>query len=628
MRLIFALVCLISFTLAQSTINITSDTSSITNFKLDYFIDKTEKMNFEEVKSQKFMQGKNRVSLGNNVENSWVRIKLLNKTDKTQILYLHQDRAYFFNKINHFEVDNKGLILRKEEKTLLDYSQNMLDGSDDIFKFTLQEKETKFIYVNQETLAFTVYNFSIFSEKESREYLVYEKVDIVFFVGALLALALYNFFIFISSRYKEYLYYSLYLLSATIYIVHMYGALAHYFNLYGLITYRFNFGLIFTPIFLALFVQSIFYTKINYKTEHQFLNSIVIILFCNFLYGLIDLGNALSYLHLTLIYSMVIFTYISISIYIKGNKIIKIFLVAHIFYLLFNIYAILFYMGIVEFTYISFHGIGIGIIIEALMLSYLVSYKFKIIEEEKKQERLLKIEAIKEQNKSQLLLLQKSKMADMGEMIGNIAHQWRQPLAVIGISAGILREKKLVNRLTDKDFEEELNHIDLNISHMSQTIEDFLSYFRPNKTKENFYISEAVDKSLLIIGNTIYKENVRISKNVDKKHILYGFKEEYVQVLISIITNAIHAFKEQENKIININLLCHDKIWALEISDNAGGISEDLIDKIFEPYFTTKEQSVGTGLGLYIAKTIIENSMNGRLKVVNTKEGAKFSIVI
>jgi C4-dicarboxylate-specific signal transduction histidine kinase len=216
----------------------------------------------------------------------------------------------------------------------------------------------------------------------------------------------------------------------------------------------------------------------------------------------------------------------------------------------------------------------------------------------------------------------------MGEMIGNIAHQWRQPLAVIGISVGILREKKLLNRLKDKDFEEELGHIDLNIVHMSQTIEDFLSYFRPNKTKEDFYISEAVDKSLLIIGNTIYKENVRISKNIDKKHLLYGFKEEYVQVLISIITNAIYALKEQEKKIININLLCHDKIWALEISDNAGGISENLIDKIFEPYFTTKDQSIGTGLGLYIAKTIIKNSMNGHLKVVNTKEGAKFTIII
>jgi len=291
-------------------------------------------------------------------------------------------------------------------------------------------------------------------------------------------------------------------------------------------------------------------------------------------------------------------------------------------------YSLLFYRGIAEFTYISFHGIGIGIMIEALMLSYLVSYKFKIIEEEKKQERLLRIEAIKEQNKSQLLLLQKSKMADMGEMIGNIAHQWKQPLALIGVSAGILRERKLVNRLTDKDFEEELNHIDLNILHMSQTMEDFLIYFRPNKVKEDFYISEAVDKSLLIIGNTIYKEEITIILNIDKKYQVYGFKEEYVQVLISIITNAIYALKDQEKKIININLLCHDKIWTLEISDNAGGISDDLINKIFEPYFTTKEQPIGTGLGLYIAKTIIENSMSGSLKVVNTKEGAKFIIII
>jgi signal transduction histidine kinase len=343
---------------------------------------------------------------------------------------------------------------------------------------------------------------------------------------------------------------------------------------------------------------------------------------------MIDLGNAIALIYFTLNYAMVIFFSIGISIYRKGNEIIKIFLFAHIFYLIFNIYGLMFYRGIVDFTYISFHGIGIGIMIEALMLSYLVSYKFKIIEEEKKHERLLKIEAIKEQNKSQLLLLQKSKMADMGEMIGNIAHQWRQPLAVVGISVGILREKKLLNKLKDKDVEEELGHIDSNILHMSQTIEDFLSYFRPNKEKEDFYIADAVDKSLLIIENILHKENITISKNVDKKHIVYGFKEEYIQVLISIITNAIYALKDQEKKSININLVSSDKVWTLEIIDNAGGISDDLIDKIFEPYFTTKEQSVGTGLGLYIAKTIIESSMHGSLKVINTKEGAKFSIII
>ncbi|MGB5792689.1 ATP-binding protein, partial [Poseidonibacter sp.] len=316
----------------------------------------------------------------------------------------------------------------------------------------------------------------------------------------------------------------------------------------------------------------------------------------------------------TLNYALIVFMWASVSIYKKGDNIIKIFLYAHTFYLIFNIYSLLFYMGIVEFSYLSSHGIGIGIMIEALMLSYLVSYKFKIMQEQKAS--------------SQLLLLQKSKMADMGEMIGNIAHQWRQPLAIIAVSVGILREKKLVNRLSDKDFEEELKHIDLNISHMSQTIEDFLTYFRPNKVKEEFNILDAVNKSLLIIGNSLYKENINVSLNIQKEHHIYGFKEEYVQVLISILTNAIYALKNQDEKKIDINTVLKNNILTLEISDNAGGIPHDVIDRIFEPYFTTKNQSIGTGLGLYISKIIIENSMEGKLKVINTKQGAKFCISI
>jgi len=135
MKFIFTLLFLISF--AQSTVNITSDTSSIKDFKLDYFIDNTKKLTFEEVKSQKFTQGINKDSLGANIKNSWIRIKLLNKTDKPQTLYLHQEIAYLFSKINHFEVDENGVLLNKQEKNLLDSSQNMLDGSDAIFKFTL-----------------------------------------------------------------------------------------------------------------------------------------------------------------------------------------------------------------------------------------------------------------------------------------------------------------------------------------------------------------------------------------------------------------------------------------------------------------------------------------------------------
>ena len=630
MKSIILFLLLFSFTFAQeSIVNIYSDTSSITNFKLDYFIDKTQKMDFEEVKSQKFIQGKNKDSLGVDITDTWIKIKLYNTTNEIQTLFLHQDIAYLYTNIKYFEVDENDNLINKKEIDLSQYSsKKKMNGSDSIFKFTLKQNQIKTIYVAQKTFAYHFYNFSIFSEKESREYLVYEKIDAILFVGLLVALAIYNLLIFISLRYKEYLYYSLYLVSATIWIFYMYGALAHYFHIYSDDSYQFNFGLMFTPIFLALFIQSIFNTKIKYKTEDKFLTSVIILLFTNFLYALIDFNNALQFLSLALNYSIIVFLWISISIYKKGDKAIKIFLFAHIFYLILNFYTLLFYMGIVGFSYISLHGIGIGIIIEALMLSYLISYKFKLIEQEKKQERLAKLKAIESQNKTQLLLLQKSKMADMGEMIGNIAHQWRQPLAIIGVSAGILREKKLVNRLTDKEFEEELDHIDLNILHLSQTMEDFLTYFRPNKFKEDFYILDAVNKALLIIGNILYKESIIISINVNKKDKVYGFKEEYIQVLISIITNSVYALKDKDKKTININSLHSDETLTLEISDNGGGIAENVINKIFEPYFTTKNQSIGTGLGLYIAKIIIENSMNGSLKVTNTDSGAKFSIII
>jgi len=628
MRLL-VLVFLFNIVWAKPIVVINSDTFSITHFKLSYFIDNKKNLNFSQIQKQKFTEGSNKDSLGVDVVNTWIKIQLFNKTNKNQTLFLHQDTAYFSTKIKYFELDDTSKLLHTRALSLHDNRSNeMMDGSDSIFKIELNSQASKTIYINQETLAYHFYNFSILSEKKSRQYLVIEKIDAVLFVGLLFALSLYNLFIFISSRYKEYLYYSLYLLSATIWIFYVYGGLSHYFHIYGVFSYRFNFALIFMPIFLAFFVQSIFDTKDKYITEHKFLNSIIIILFLNFLYALFDFNTALAFISLALNYALVVFMCVSISIYKKGNQIIKLFLYAHTFYLIFSIYSLFFYMGLVEFSYFSSHGIGIGIVIEALLLSYLVSYKFKIMEEEKENEKLSKIKAEKEHVKSQVLLLQKSKMADMGEMIANIAHQWRQPLAIIGVSAGILREKKLLNRLSNSDFEEELSHIDLNISHMSQTIKDFLTYFRPNKMKEEFCISDVVDKSLLIIGNTLTKNEIKMQITVNEEYKIIGFKEEFVQVLISIISNAIYALKNKNKKVIKITSKIYENKIILEIEDNAGGIKDELFSKIFDPYFTTKHQSSGTGLGLYISKTIIENNMSGTLSVQNTQLGAKFSIII
>jgi len=615
MKSVVLFILTFSFTFTQAMMDIDSSSSNFTDFKIGYYIDSTKKLKFEDIKSIKFIESKNSATLGANITDTWVKIELFNSTENKQILFLHQDLAYTFLNIEYYEVDNKNNLLNKKKIDISSpNAKEQMYGADAIYEFSLAPKEAKTIYVYQKTNAYHFYNFSIFSQKESTDYLIYEKVDGILFVGLLLALAIYNLFIYLSSRYKEYLYYSLYLFSATIWIFYMYGSLAHYFHIYGEIPFRFNFALMFIPIFLALFVQSIFDTKIFYKTEHKFLNIMIAILSTNFIYGLVDFNHALQLLSLELNYTLVTFLWISISIYKKGNKIVKIFLYAHIFYIIFNVYTLLFYMGIVEFSYIAYHGIGIGIMIEALMLSYLVSYKFKIIEREKKE--------------SQLLLLEKSKMADMGEMVANIAHQWRQPLTTIGISSGILRERKFLNRLSNKDFEEELNHIDSNISHMSQTIDDFLTYFRPNKIKENFYILEAVNKALLIMGNTLYKNNIETIIKVNKENKIFGLKEEYVQVLISIISNAVYALKDKKIRKIYITSKYFQDSVVLEIEDTAGGIKDEYLSKVFEPYFTTKHESKGVGLGLYISNNIIQNSMNGSLAVENTRTGAKFNIII
>lgn len=610
--MIVSLLIIVSITHAAVTID--SSSSEITDFEVGYFIDDSKKLQFEDIKSIQFSKGKNSDSLGAKVTNSWIKIVLFNATDETQTLFLHQALAYAHVSMKYFEVDDTNTLLNTKEMNKYFAKEKMnMHGADSIYEFSLEPKQRKTIYINQKTHAYHFYDFSLRSQKESSQFLIYQKVDGVLFVGLLLALALYNLFIYFSSRYKEYLYYSLYILSATVWTFYMYGALAHYFEIYGIVSARFNFALMLTPVFLALFVQTIFETKIKYKTEHWFLHSIIALLSLNIIYGFINLNHSLQLLSLSLNYTLIVFMWISISIYKKGNKIIKIFLAAHTFYLLLNIYAILFYTGVAEFNYISSHAIGIGIVIEALILAYLVAYKFKVMEDEKRY--------------SGLLLMQKTKMADMGEMVANIAHQWRQPLATISVGSGILREKKNLDRLSDKEFEEELNHIDSNIEHMSQTIDHFLTYFKPNKTQKEFSLLDAVQKALLLIGNTLYKHNIEVITQIDKELKLFGVKEELVQVLISIISNALFALKDQEKKTIQFISKQENQKIVLEIIDNAGGIKKELLAKIFEPYFSTKHHSDGTGLGLYISKNIIQNSMNGDITVENTKDGAKFSII-
>ncbi|MDD3343366.1 MAG: PAS domain-containing sensor histidine kinase [Sulfurospirillaceae bacterium] len=225
-------------------------------------------------------------------------------------------------------------------------------------------------------------------------------------------------------------------------------------------------------------------------------------------------------------------------------------------------------------------------------------------------------------------LFQQSRLASMGEMIANIAHQWRQPLSELNIT--LYKMNKLHHKDKDKQdllFEDSYSHAKKIIAKMSETIEDFRNFFNPSRESELFKLSKVAQEAIDIMRGTIEKNEVEIKLEIKHDAEILGYLNEFSQVLINLINNAIDAFcnKKIKNRLIYIEIDTSEQRDAIiKVSDNAGGIDEMIIDKIFEPYFSTKHASAGTGLGLYMSEMIVKNSMMGTISVKNTNDGVCF----
>jgi signal transduction histidine kinase len=236
------------------------------------------------------------------------------------------------------------------------------------------------------------------------------------------------------------------------------------------------------------------------------------------------------------------------------------------------------------------------------------------------------VEKIREQDK---LLIQQSKMASMGEMIGNIAHQWRQPLNALGLLIQDFKEAYQHQELDEKYIDDSVEKSLKQINYMSQSIDDFRNFFKPSKHKEEFSLFEALEGALSLLSVKLESSHIRTPiTNYATDDRLVGYRNEYVQVLLNIINNAKDALidKQIADGVVSIVIFEQDNFLSISIEDNGGGVESSVIDKIFDPYFTTKFQSQGTGLGLYMAKVMIEEHMGGKLLVTNTEQGAKFTI--
>jgi len=241
-------------------------------------------------------------------------------------------------------------------------------------------------------------------------------------------------------------------------------------------------------------------------------------------------------------------------------------------------------------------------------------------------EKRVKDEIAKNEEKQKVMFWQ-SRLASLGEMLANIAHQWRQPLTELNLTLFSL--KKAINSSSELEVDELYNDSKLIIKNMSTTIDDFTNFFKPHKEKYFFKIADSIKESINILEKIIKKESISIKTSFEDIKVL-GISNELTQVIINLIQNSKDAFKiaNIKQKEINISIKRDDNFAVIKFKDNAGGIKEEDIYKIFEPYFTTKHTSSGTGLGLFMSKMICEKGLNASLNVSSKDIYTIFSIKI
>ena len=468
-----------------------------------------------------------------------------------------------------------------------------------------QKNELIFQY-KYETPKRAEFRWNTITDFEYTYLLKYEGILYGVSYGIIFCAFLYYLIIYFSSKIKHFLYYSLMQLFVL-------------FSLIGFVYFSYQPYPASTPqaivdicetlsfLFTLLFAQSILYTKQKMPKIHIFitlfilLNTLDVIAILFYKYSILY-----EYLSFYVVFLIPFFT--GILAFLKGNK-----------------YSLIYTLGwlvVCIFTYVaqnweispisSIYVIHIGAPLESLIFSFALGYMLKTL--------------VNEKNEKEKLLIHQSKLASMGEMINNIAHQWRQPLTHLGfINMNLqlcLEEEPIDKKYINEKIEESNAQLDF----MSKTIDNFRDFYKINKKKELFYISDAVKKALDIMEPIFKNNKIEFEFNLIKDKQVDGYENEYSQVILNILTNAkdVLLSRQIQNPKIVISINQKHNSTITTILDNAGGIENKYINQIFDPYFTTKEK--GSGIGLYMSEMIIKNHFKGKITACNKANGSIFSI--
>jgi len=612
---------LINFTYSK-TLEIDAKNSYKTQNYILYTLSDTINENVESIVQKKeWKPNKNSFNSFKNMNKPYwekLDIKNISRGDKTY--YLKSENQFTYH-IDFFLLKNGKVIQHIEDGVISKNRNRSFNTNHMIFPVPLksQEKITVLFKIqnyNKIDLVFSLVN----EEYLLNYYQTYNIIEGIFFGGMLLML-LYNLFLYFLLRYKFYLYYVAYVFWLSIYFIGLFGFSQRYFENFTWIFYISS-GAFF--IALILFVQSILNLKTKLPKIYKILNYFMVYFFITTLLNIYALEKEnFFYAHLLFnLFFMIVPIFIGIIIastyylsYFKNDNIARFYSIIWTFIALIGLLLPLEYLNIFTSKIPTDYIFQFLILIEVLCFSFILAYKIKIIEREKEAQ--------------EKLLVQQNKLASMGEMISTIAHQWRQPLSEInGLVLAIDIDYKK-NKLSQEILNQHLDNVEITTAYMSNTINDFIDFFKPNKEAEKFSISQAIETALNLLSRTNNSDiDIIYEKSNDTEIISY--KSELIQALLIVLNNAIDACLPNESKTAQIVIKTHLSLESLTItiSDNGCGIESEIIDKIYHPYFTTKHQSKGTGLGLYILKMIMNQTIKGEVSIESSNHGTNCNILI
>lgn len=518
----------------------------------------------------------------------YIKIPINKKLLKNKILYL---KVY---------CDTLNIVYSNEKyQTALEYIIYKLDNN------TPKELLLHIEYKNPSHLRFGLTRLNEF------EYNYMLKNEFLLFgmaYGIIFCAFLYNLIIFLYSQQKSFLYYSfmqLFLMFSLYYIVLMQDQ-----------TYFTQEQQILTDFFeTSCLLLMILFSKEILNTKKNFLNINKVLSFFIYL-------NIIDLIAIFIFKYSVLYTYLPRSIIIfflllsalmavyKGQK-------DAIFYI-FAWLIVLIAIVIEEQEFLEFSSLyimHIALPLESLFLSFALGYKLRI--------------SINEKKEKEEILIQQSKLALMGEMMNNIAHQWRQPLNNLSFINMDLQMATQNNDIETKYLNQIVKDSKEQIVFMSETLENFKGFYLPNRKKEEFKISTAIKNAINIIKASLEEKNIKLELQIIEDKTIKAYENEYSQVVLNILTNAKDALIQREIKNPFIKIILNknkNNKSILSIEDNARGIDDKIINKIFDPYFTSKENN--SGIGLYMSKIITESHLNGNIYINNTSYGACFTLEI